>query len=109
MGLTVTYKPDPQLLQKIGHGYQFRVGAVTFDSSYPTGGETLDLSKLIPVTLEFLFALPASGYFFEYDLTNKKLKAYYFDYDAGADGAAIEVANTTDLSAVSTTFFAVGR
>jgi hypothetical protein len=36
------------------------------------------------------------GYDFSYDIANGKLKAWYYDYNAVADGAAI-VANTGDL------------
>ena len=44
---------------------------------------------------------PTSGYVFEYDYTNSKIKAYWCDYDAAADGAMTEVTDTTDLSGVT--------
>lgn len=73
---------------------------IDLDSSYPTGGEALDLSgdfnDLLLVQIE-----PMAGYIFVYDYDNKKVIAYYADYDAGADGALIEVADTTDLSALT--------
>ena len=34
---------------------------------------------------------------------------YYFDYDATADGAATEVADTTDLSGVTVTIIAIAH
>ena len=37
-----------------------------------------------------------------------KVKAYYFDYDAAADGVAIEVPDGTDLSGVTFTILAFG-
>jgi hypothetical protein len=78
------------------------VADIAFDSSYPTGGESLTKTDLGFVTgVEFLLAEPASGYSFEYDHTNEKLIARYADYDAAADGALIQVPNTTDLSAVT--------
>lgn len=73
---------------------------VDFDSSYPTGGEPLDLSGDFKDLL-FVHIEPKSGYIFEYDYTSKKVLAYWNDADAGADAALIEVADTTDLSALT--------
>lgn len=49
---------------------------IDFDSSYPTGGESLvaaDLKHLKKI--DFLVASPNDGFTFEYDYTNSKLKA----------------------------------
>ena len=51
------------------------MGEFDFDTSYPTGGEALDLSALIP-NLVGVFIENKSGYYFEYDYTNKKILAY---------------------------------
>lgn len=73
---------------------------IDFDNSYPTGGESLDLSsyfkELINVQIN-----PKSGYVFEYDYTNKKVMAYYGDNNNAADGPLIEVPNATDLSSLT--------
>ncbi len=74
---------------------------VDFDSSYPTGGESLPATDLGMSNIDILIPTPKSGYVFEYDYSNEKLKAYYADYDASSDGALIEVANTTNLSSVT--------
>lgn len=77
---------------------------VDFDSSYPTGGESLTASDLgfqHASDIKLVLASPDGGYIFQYDYTNKKLLAYYADYDAVADGALIQVPNTTDLSGVT--------
>ena len=78
-----------------------RVHDVDFDSSYPTGGESLTASDLGLNKVEFLIAESKSGYTFEYDYTNSKLLAYYVDNNAAADSAQIQVPNTTDLSSVT--------
>ncbi len=52
------------------------VANVTFDSSYPTGGEALAPSALSMQNFDLVQAGQASGYAFEYDYTNQKLKAY---------------------------------
>lgn len=72
-----------------------------FDSSYPTGGEALAPSALGMARFERVIAENKSGYLFEYDYTNEKLLAYYADNDGASDGALIQVADTTDLSAVT--------
>lgn len=65
--------------------------------SYPTNGEALTagefgLSQIVgimPISTE-------NGYVCIWDRANSKLKVMFFDYDAVADGAAIEFTNTGD-------------
>ncbi len=100
MGLTVTKTTAQQgssLRGLIARDTQIYSCSVAFDSSYPTGGEAI----IFPFTPDIVIITPASGYIFEYDYTNAKILVYYFDYDAVADGAAIQVPNTTDLSALT--------
>ena len=98
---TKTYERD------IGNGLKVVAGTLAMDSSYPTNGEAVDLSSYLPGgTIVHVAVDPASagGYVIGHDYgtpTAGKFKAYYCDYDAGADGALIEVANTTDLSAIT--------
>lgn len=69
---------------------------VTFDGSYPTGGEPLSASALGLSSVAFV--LPdgsADGFVFEYDYANETLKAFFADYDAAADGALIELPDTS--------------
>lgn len=81
-------------------------GTVALDSSYPTGGEAFNAESESGFSDVFTVqVLPKSGYIFEYvdsaTAANRKIKAYYADYNAAADGALIEVPDTTDLSAVT--------
>lgn len=85
---------------------RFVTGKFVFDTSYPTGGETVDFGLR---SVYVAVIAPASGYVLEYDATNKKVKAFYADYDATADGALIEVPNLTNLSAVTARFIVVGE
>ena len=73
---------------------------VTFDSSYPTGGESFTVSDVDPMAtsaLAFDFVdvssrkVPASNDFY-YDYTNKLLMAFVIT-------TGVQVADTTDLSA----------
>lgn len=73
MGLTVTIGGS----EKTVFGNRRAVFAdVAFDSSYPTGGEALTPETLGLRTIDFLVVENASGYTFEYDRTNEKLKAF---------------------------------
>lgn len=75
---------------------------VAFDSSYPTGGESITPNALGFGTILMGGALGNYlGYGFQWDNANSKLLAYYSDYDAGADGPLIQVPDTTNLSTVA--------
>ena len=72
---------------------------ITFDASYPTGGEALTPATLGFVTLTRVDIDPGDGYVFEYDYANEKVLAYWVD--TSTDGAPLaQVGNTTDLSSV---------
>lgn len=60
---------------KFGNGFVV-VADVTFDDSYPTGGEALTAQQFGLTVLDFVLPSPASGYLFEFDHANKKLKAF---------------------------------
>lgn len=84
-------------------GRKSTVTDVTFDSSYPTGGEAitpadLGMSNVIDATCE-VRAKGATVTNVYYDRTNAKLVA---------NAAAAEVANTTDLSTVVVRVRAIG-
>jgi len=71
---------------------------ITFDDSYPTGGEALDLTTYVS-NIETVMVETSGGFVFGYDRTNKKLKAF----EAGNDGDALdEVDDATNLSTVVT-------
>jgi hypothetical protein len=78
---------------------------VTFDGSYPTGGEVLGLSAAGVAdksNARYFFSQRApltGGYQFVYDRANDKLLVFWVD--TTTDGAALaQVADTTDLSAL---------
>jgi len=74
MALTKTY--DLPRAERISRNVGIVTGKISFDSSYPTGGESLDLTDRLRTVLA-VFIENKSGYIFEYDYTNKKVKAYY--------------------------------
>lgn len=72
---------------------------ITFDSSYPTGGESLTPAALGLVSVDIVLATGTGGYVFKYDKANQKLLAYT---------GGSQVSDTTDLSSVTTRVEAVG-
>ncbi len=101
MALTVA-KTD---LFEIPQAKVFRC-SVTFDDSYPTGGETLDVTdKVRKVLFAYVESPGGSGYVIDIDRTNfasgtMLLEVFYGNYDA-SDGPLIEVPGTTDLNALA--------
>ena len=72
-------------------------------ASYAAGGFTPDVSDVsISAATDILAVIAtAPGYSCSWDATAHKVKVYWYDYDAAADGAAVEVATATDLSGVT--------
>lgn len=81
-------------------------GTITFDSSYPTGGEAFDKASIGLVRLDWLsFNQGEDGFVFHWDATNAKIIVY----ESGTASAALdEQDNATDLSAVVVEFLAIG-
>lgn len=71
MSLTVALKNR----FKFGNGYGV-VADVTFDNSYPTGGESITPAQLQLNVLENIYFEGQSGYIPEYDNANQKIKIY---------------------------------
>ena len=96
MALTVSDVDIPQVFGSL----RARLVEIDFDDSYPTGGEAIDFGNHGFETVFAVFIASKGGYTFEYDETNEKVLAYWVD--TTVDGAALaEVADTTDLSAVT--------
>lgn len=90
---------------------------VTWDATYPAGGEALTANQLGLGTIEMIGVLgsvcgAATGAAFGWNgsTTAPKIQAFYGDYDAVADGLLIEIAvgDTAILSGVVTPIVAIG-
>lgn len=85
------------------------VAKFTFDSSYATGGEAIDIKNQLGLSeiwfVDIKQEAPLTGmYLFQYDHTNAKILVFRQKDPAAAGGADIalpEVANATDLSSVT--------
>lgn len=85
------------------------VTEITMDSSYPTGGEAVTAAQLGLATVDVALCSTNTGHIAQYDKANAKIKLYYADYDAVADGALIEVPAATDVATVVVTVVAFGK
>jgi hypothetical protein len=84
---------------------------LSFDDSYPTGGEAIAFSQYVDFTPDMVFVsqrLPVDvAYVFTYDHAGQLLQAFWVD--TSVDGAALaEVADETDLSAVVVDVLLIG-
>lgn len=86
------------------------VADLDFDSSYPTGGESLTPANLGLDTIDFLLAEPQDGLVYEYDYTNEKLIAYEQGFTTGSTTAADATSGTLveDIAGTEGTFRAMG-
>jgi hypothetical protein len=84
-------------------------GTITFDSSYPTGGEAVTLAQLGLTRLDWLSVETTDGYVPAWDGSTSAPKVKLFWVDTTTDGAPLaEVTATTDASAVVVRFHATG-
>ena len=103
MALTITI---PDAGRTVIGNKRLTIGTITFDSSYPTGGEDLVPGDL---GLDKIDHITFTSDVVQCYWASNKLLAYYGDNDAGADGEFAQAANTDDLSAANVGFFAIGR
>lgn len=92
-----------------GQSQRFAVAAITFDSSYPTGGESLTAATYNMTRIEAVVKIyDDDKYMYNFDVPNQKLMVLNFNYDA-SDGPAQEIGNGTDLSGLNGRFLLIGR
>lgn len=113
MALTITKVSGFEFPMPFGVGW-VNWRKLAFDSSYPAGGEPLTTSELgfgnAPVLVEIA---PRSGFMFEYDLTNKKVKVlapikkYTVTYDAASLAAVTARDDTVTVPGVAATDLAI--
>lgn len=93
---------------EVGDTLKQYFGTIALDSSYPTGGEAIDVSG--NEQIDFLIArgggttATGAGYVYEWDAPNQKLLAFRTKDPGNAGGADIvlqQVANAVDLSALT--------
>lgn len=105
MALTITVDHPSR---PVGTSKEVR-GSILFDSSYPTGGEVVTPANFGLYALTALEVRSAAGFVFEWNRSTTAPKILAYWVDTTVDGAAMaEVVNTTDISAATARFTAVG-
>lgn len=107
MAPTVTITKQNRIGNKIQNTVNF-----AWDATYPAGGEAVTANQLGLGTIDSVVPVgTTSGFGFEYIASTGKIMAYYGDYNAGADGALIEVAvgDTAILTGVVTQLVVTGQ
>lgn len=85
-------------------------GTITFDNSYPTGGEAVTPGQFGLTFLTDLSVEAEDGYVFQWNRSTSAPKVLAYWVDTSVDGAPLaEVTATTDLSAAVVRYTAIGR
>jgi hypothetical protein len=89
--------------KKLESGFTLIVGQIALDSSYPTGGEAIDLS--LNERIDVLICENHTGYMFKWDADNQKLLVYRGDNTNAAAAPGVQVTAAVDLSALTVVNF----
>lgn len=110
MALTIAKYTTPDPLLRLGRGdVVLWVGKITFDNSYPTGGEAVAASDFDLDSIIFLAPAGLSNVATKLvlaDQANSKLLIYVEDAISGIQAQA---SNASDQSAVSVDIMVIGR
>ena len=107
MAITITQPGSSSPVVGVPGNVKYVIKDITFDDSYPTGGEGLSATQLgLEEVYIVLISQKSDGYVVQYDYTNEKLEIY----EAGADGAALdELGDTADASGIGIRLIAYGK
>lgn len=111
--MALTIATDFRTVERISRSAGMISGTIDFDASYPTGGESATgITRYFRTCLRVICD-GKSGYTFEWDKTNSKIKVMYVDkvtVTTGATAAADSVSGAliTNNAAAETAFRAMG-
>jgi hypothetical protein len=107
MALTIASPSNARDTTGVPGDMKYSIKTITFDSSYPTGGESIASTEVGLESIALVLLSPDhNGYVAQFDYTNSKISLW----EAGADGAALdEFASTGDASAVIVRAIFYGR
>ena len=110
MSAAITYNrlEDASIGERRAKSCFMVIGHLTITGNYVTDGVAMDLSGIFK-DLQIVEFENKAGLIFQYDYSGKKVLVFYCDYDAGADGALIQVPeDTTWQGADGVKFKAIG-
>ena len=108
MALTIANPQNARDTTGVPGDMKYTIKTITFDSSYPTGGESITAADVGMESIALvLFSPDKNGFVPQFDYTNSKIALY----SAGADEETglDELANTTNASAVVVRAIFYGR
>ena len=107
MALTITNPGSSSDVTGVPGNIKYVIKDITFDDSYPTGGESFTATQMgLEELYIVLISQKSDGYVVQYDYTNEKLEIY----EASADGAALdELGNAADASGIAIRIIAYGK
>lgn len=86
--MAVTITKDQPFVERISKNLGMLTGTIAFDASYPTNGESVtDITRYFKTCLR-VTCDNKSGYAFEWDKTNSKIKVFTQGLTTGATAAA---------------------
>jgi len=94
-----------------GAGLKIITKEITLDGTYTAGGVSTEITELKVVHDAYVMSV-SGGYIGEAtDISGRtfKIKIYYFDYDAAADGPAIEIPDGTDVTGMTVKVLVIGE
>ena len=97
MALTVTQNGRTNVT---GNRLTVSLSAITDDTTWPAGGEAFDATQWV-ANPDMVHIESSGGYTFEYDRTNKKIKAYADKDTAAGGGANQALLEATNLNLTS--------
>lgn len=111
--MALTIATDFRTVERISRSAGMISGTIDFDASYPTGGESATgITRYFRTCLRVICD-GKSGYTFEWDKTNSKIKVMYVDKVTVTTGATAAADSTsgaliTNNAAAETAFRAMG-
>ena len=108
MALTIASPSNARDTTGVPGDMKYVIKTITFDSSYPTGGESISATDVGLESIALvMFSADKNGFVFQFDYTDSKIVIY----SAGADAedGLDELANTTNASAVVVRAIFYGR
>lgn len=108
--LTVTMLTKWESLDRAGNTFVWTISKIVWDSSYPTGGESVTAADFgVTYRVKAIWKIyDDDKYIYNYDEPGQKFMILIGDYNNGSDGPLIELADQANMSGLNTTVMTMG-